>query len=61
MIFLDKSILVAYDCPEPLSEQADRLLRSQIIPAASDLTEVELIKAPERSSHDFKTQMKSEC
>ena len=48
MIYLDTSILVAYYCPEPLSEQAERLLRSHIMPAVSDLTEVELISALSR-------------
>ncbi len=48
MIYLDTSILVAYYCPEPLSEQANRLLRSETMPAVSDLTEVELVWALSR-------------
>jgi hypothetical protein len=48
LIYLDTSVLVAYYCPEPLSEQADRLVRSEIMPAVSDLTEVELLSALSR-------------
>lgn len=45
MIYLDTSVLVAYYCAEPLSRQAERLVRSAIGPAISDLTEVELLSA----------------
>ena len=45
MIYLDTSVLVAYYCPEPLSRQAERLVRSTVGPAISDLTEVELFSA----------------
>lgn len=45
MIYLDTSVLIAYYCAEPLSRQAERLVRSAIGPAISNLTEVELVSA----------------
>ena len=48
MIYLDTSILVAYYCPESLSEQVEQLLRTQVRPALSELVEVELFSAVAR-------------
>ena len=48
MIYLDTSILAAYYCPEPLSRRAERVVRSVVRPAISDLTEVELYSALSR-------------
>lgn len=48
MIYIDTSVLVAYYCPEPLSPQAERLLRSAVRPSISDLTEVEFASAVRR-------------
>ena len=45
MIYVDTSILVAYYCPEPLSEKAETLLMTNRKPAISALTEVEFFSA----------------
>lgn len=45
MIYLDTSVLVAYYCPEPLSETVQALLLAQTLPAISSLVEVELMSA----------------
>ena len=45
MIYLDTSVLVAYYCPELLSEQAEQILRAQARPTLSELVEVELCSA----------------
>lgn len=42
MVYLDTSMLVAYYCPEALSQQAQSLLSEAVKPALSYLTEVEL-------------------
>jgi uncharacterized protein len=43
-------VVVAYYCPEPLSRQAERIVRSQVRPAISDLTEVEMVSALARKT-----------
>ena len=48
MVYLDTSILAAYYCPEPLSQQVERRIRSSTEPAISELTEVELSSAVAR-------------
>ncbi len=48
MIYLDTSVLAAYYCPEPLSQEAESIVRSKPSPAISDLTEVELLSALSR-------------
>ncbi len=45
MAYIDTSILVAYYCPEPLSEKAEQLIREVDPPAISQLTNVELCSA----------------
>jgi predicted nucleic acid-binding protein len=45
MFYVDTSVLAAYYCPEPLSERVEQLLRDQVKPALSYLTEVELFSA----------------
>jgi predicted nucleic acid-binding protein len=45
MAYVDTSVLVAYYCPEPLSETAERLLRRMRQPSVSALTEVEFASA----------------
>lgn len=45
MLYLDTSVIAAYYCPEPLSEQVQELLMRQIRPALSFLTEVEFFSA----------------
>jgi len=45
MIYVDTSLLVVYYCPEALSLQAEELLREQIKPGLSRLTEVEFVSA----------------
>lgn len=44
-LYADTSVVVAYYAPEPLSEDAERLLRLFPSPAVSDLVEVELYSA----------------
>lgn len=48
MYYIDTSILVAYYCPETLSEQVQSFLGKQLKPAVSALTEVELFSAVSR-------------
>jgi len=45
MVYLDTSVIVAYYCPETFSRQVQDLLREQIKPALSLLTEVEFASA----------------
>jgi predicted nucleic acid-binding protein len=45
MVYIDTSVLVAYYCPEPMSEKAEKLLISYLKPAISSLTEVEFFSA----------------
>ena len=48
MVYIDTSVLVAYYCPEPLSEKAEKFLMSYLRPAISSLTEVEFFSAVSR-------------
>ena len=48
MPYVDTSILVAYYCPEPMSDRVEALLLKTERPAISDLTEVELVSAVSR-------------
>lgn len=45
MFYVDTSVLVAYYCPEPLSEKVDTFLTAHTNPIISGLTEVELFSA----------------
>ncbi len=45
MAYIDTSVLVAYYCPEPLSDQVEAILLNTERPAISQLTEVEFISA----------------
>jgi uncharacterized protein len=45
MVYIDTSVLVAYYCPEPLSEKAEKLLIRYLKPAISSLTEVGFFSA----------------
>jgi predicted nucleic acid-binding protein len=44
-MYLDTSVLVAYYCPEQLSEIVEKLIVGQRQPAISDLVEVEFVSA----------------
>jgi hypothetical protein len=46
--YIDTSVLVAYYCPEALSEPVQEFLGEQVKPAVSSLTEVELFSAVAR-------------
>ncbi len=48
MAYLDTSVLVAYYCPESLSERVQSFLLEQEKPALSSLTEVEFFSAVAR-------------
>lgn len=48
MIYVDTSVLAAFYLPEPLSERAERVVRSEAAPAISDLTGVEPFSAVPR-------------
>ena len=48
MVYVDTSVLVAYYCPEPLSEKVQAFLLEQDRPALSSLTEVEFFSAVAR-------------
>ncbi len=45
MVYIDTSVLVAYYCPEKISDQAEKNLLETSSPAISQLTEVELASA----------------
>ena len=48
MVYVDTSVLVAYYCPEELSDQVDKLLIKMDTPVISQLTEIELHSAVAR-------------
>jgi len=48
MFYIDTSVIVAYYCPEPLSEKAEAFLMTHVRPAISALTEVEMFSALSR-------------
>jgi uncharacterized protein len=50
LIYIDSSVIAAYYCPEPLSAKAEQIVRGEIRPALSDLTEVELFSAVSRKT-----------
>ncbi len=45
MPYIDTSVLVAYYCPEPLSQKAEAFLTTNVEPTISALTEIELFSA----------------
>ena len=45
MIYIDTSVLVAYYCPEKISDQVEKILVEASNPSISQLTEVELTSA----------------
>ena len=45
MVYVDTSVLVAYYCPEPLSENVEAFLTTHAQPTISALTEIELFSA----------------
>ena len=47
-VYVDTSVLVAYYCPEPLSQKVEDFITVQLKPAISALTEVELFSALSR-------------
>lgn len=52
MVYIDASVLVAYYCPEPLSEVAEKIIRRSDQPSLSALTEVEVASALSRKVHE---------
>lgn len=48
MYYIDTSVLVAYYCPEPISETSEMLILSSNRPCISTLTEVEFASALSR-------------
>jgi predicted nucleic acid-binding protein len=48
MVYVDTSVLVAYYCPEPISDAVEEIIRDLKRPVISRLTEVELISAISR-------------
>lgn len=46
--YVDTSVVVAYYCPEPLSDKAEKFLTTHLQPAISALTELELFSAVSR-------------
>ena len=48
MYYIDTSVLVAYYCPEPLSEKAEEIITASGKPAISSLTHLELFSAISR-------------
>lgn len=49
-MYIDTSVIAAFYCPEPLSEEADRLLTSTEDPTLSNLADVELHSAVARKA-----------
>jgi uncharacterized protein len=47
-MYLDPSVVIAYYCPEALSQAAERVIRRDPEPAISDLVEVEFFSAVAR-------------
>jgi len=45
MVYVDTSVLVAYYCPEPLSDKVEAYLTAHVQPLVSALTEIELFSA----------------
>lgn len=52
MIYIDTSILVAFYCPEKISNQVEEILINTNCPAISQLTEVELTSALARKTRE---------
>ena len=48
MIYVDTNIIVAYYCPESLSEKAENFLTTHLHPTISSLTELEFFSALSR-------------
>lgn len=48
MMYVDTSVLVAYYCPEPISDQVEKMILRGSDPAISSLTEIELASAVAR-------------
>ena len=48
MVYVDTSVLVAYYCPEPISQTAEKLILNAKRPWISSLTEVEFASALSR-------------
>jgi len=48
MFYVDTTVLVAYYCPEPLSEKAEAFITAHTRPAISNLSELELFSAISR-------------
>ena len=44
-VYVDTSVLAAFYVPEPLSDKAEAVLRAEMAPTISELTEVELFSA----------------
>lgn len=51
-VYVDTSVLAAYYCPEPLSEAAERAIRTLSSPTISELTLVEFTSALSRKVRD---------
>jgi predicted nucleic acid-binding protein len=52
MVYVDTSVLVAYYCPEPISESAEKIILRSKRPCISSLTEVEFTSALSRKVRD---------
>ncbi len=48
MFYIDTSVIVAYYCPEPISEAVEKLIIEIKQPAISHLTEIEFVSAISR-------------
>ncbi len=58
MYYVDTSVLVAYYCPESLSESAESFLMTHGRPAVSSLTEVEFFSALSRKIRESEMDRK---
>ena len=57
MFYIDTSVIVAYYCPETLSETVEQLIVKIKQPAISHLTEIELTSAISRKIREKNVQM----
>jgi predicted nucleic acid-binding protein len=56
MCYIDTSVLVAYYCPEALSDRAEECILSAESPAVSQLTRLELVSAVSRKIREGMSQ-----
>jgi len=59
MVYIDTSVIVAYYCPEELSQKAEDFLLAHANPAISNLTELEVFSAISRKVREGRLDKKT--